>query len=102
MWWAWNTAAIAAAHDVYQIEHADLEHICAIGGLNATTCANVSKPPPSKSNGHHSRAPPIPWEELCEADATVAWRVYQLATQVGYRYNTSAVSASGGCQRRDA
>jgi hypothetical protein len=96
IWWAWNEAAIAAAHDVYQFEHTDLAKICAMAELNVTACLDTPKPPPT--NHHRSRAPPVTWEELCAADAGVALRVYELATRVGYRYNTSVISATAGCE----
>ena len=91
-WWAWNTAALAAADGYYRVENTSLKQICALGGLNPARCA-------VKDNGrinHHggstsTRVPPVTWTELCKATgARRTGLVYDLATRLGYTYTISA------------
>ena len=95
-WWAWNSAAIAAADAAYRVENTSLETICELGGLDAPRCADfMANNTRTLGRNHHGGGsslliPPVTWSEVCDAaGARTTGLVYALATRLGYKYNAT-------------
>ena len=92
-WWAWNSAALAAADAFYRVENASLEAICTLGGLDAARCAAVENRGVNVRSNHHGGKgahdiPAVTWGELCDAAGPRATKLaYALANRLGYAYD---------------